>query len=282
MNMKLHAFCLCAIALGAVSARAQTATTTTTTTTTPAPAAAAPAAPAAPTPPSLSIVFTPTYVNQYMFRGQRLGGNALEPTLEADYGNWAIGVWSNIPLENVVPGQSNPEIDPYGSYTYSVNDSLSIQPGFTLYTYAKAPTNQGFYRMTFEPNLAVNYTVAGVKLTPKIYYDAVLRGPTYEFNAAYTIPLKDLNSEFDLAGTAGTYLLTDAANQASPEVHAWGNYWLLGVSMPFTITKASKLTVGFAYTAGDGAYTKQGSFPKSVNTEAVGRGVVTVSYAWTF
>jgi hypothetical protein len=279
MNKHSLAFCITALTAWAISARAQTMTTPAPT---PAPAPAAAAAPAAPAPPSWSYTVTPTYVSQYMFRGQRLDGQSFEPSAEADYGNWAIGVWSNFPLADKVPGQSDPEIDPYGSYTYSINDSWSLQPGFTWYTYARAPLDQGFYRMTFEPNLALNYSVGAFKISPKIYYDVVLKGPTYELNGAYTVPLKDISSELDFAGTLGTYLLTDASNGAQPEVKAWGNYWLLGVSMPFTLSKSAKLTVGWSYTEGDGAYAKQGSFPKSVNTEAVGRGVASVSLAWTF
>ena len=283
MNKKLHSLCLCAVAAAAISARAQTATT-------PPPAAAAPAAaspaagaaPAAPAPPSLSVTVTPTYVNQYMFRGQRLGGPGWEPSIEADYDVWALGVWSNIPVSNKVAGQSAPEIDPYGSYKYNVNDSLSIQPGFTLYTYYNAVKANGFYKVTFEPNIALNYTIAGVTLTPKIYYDVVLSGPTYEFNAAYTVPLKEMKSELDFSGTVGTYLLDKSAADTSPDVKAWGNYWLVGVAAPFAITSASKLTVGFAYTSGDSAFFKQGSFPKTPNTSAVGRGVFSVSYAYTF
>ena len=48
----------------------------------------------------------------------------------------------------------------------------------------------------------------------------------------------------------------------------------LGVASPFQITKESKLTLGFAYTEGTSAYTKQGSAAKAVNSFAVGRGVV--------
>ncbi len=196
-----------------------------------------------------------------MFRGQRLGGQSFEPSLEADYGNWAIGVWANDPISNgdKVPGQSDPEIDPYGSYTFNINDSLSIQPGFTWYTYVKAPTDQGYYRMTFEPNIALNYTVEGVKLTPKFYYDVILHTQTYEFDAAYTVPLKSIGSEFDFLGTVGTYFGTDVVNTGgvanAPDTKAWGNYWLAGVSMPFTISSVFKLSVGWAYTDGtDGLY----------------------------
>jgi hypothetical protein len=270
MNRKSLLVLLGGLAAGAINANAQTA----------APAAQVPAP--APSEPALSLVLTPSYVSQYMFRGQRLGGQSFEPSVEADYGNWALGVWSNFPLADRVPGQSDPEIDPYGSYTYSVNDSLSLQPGFTVYTYANAPTDQGFYRSTFEPNFAVNYTVGGVKFTPKLYYDVVLKGLTSELSAGYAVPLKELGSELDFAGTIGNYFLHDAVNYSDPRTKSVGNYWLLGVSAPFTINKATKLTVGWAYTEGVGAYSKQGTFPRVDNAQAVGRGVASASLAYTF
>jgi hypothetical protein len=263
---------------GNLSLRAQTDSTAAAPATPP--ALAAPVAPAA---PSLSVVVTPTYVSEYMFRGQRLGGQSFEPSVEADYGNWALGVWSNLPLANRVPGQSDPEIDPYGSYTYNVSDALSLQPGFTIYTYANAPTNQGYFRSTYEPNFAVNYTIDGFKLTPKLYYDLILRGLTSELSAGYAVPMKEVGSELDFTGTIGNYFLSDAVNKIdNPGAKAAGNYWLLGVSAPFTINKATKLTVGWAYTQGTGAYVKQGSLPRVDNSEAVGRGVFTASLGYTF
>ncbi len=220
-----------------------------------------------------------------MFRGNRLGGPSFEPYVEVDYGSLAVGVWSNFPMKDKVVGQSDPEIDPYGSYTIAVNDAVSVVPGFTWYNYPNADEGNGFFKMTFEPNIALNYTIAslnGLKLTPKIYYDVVLKGPTYEFNAAYTVPLKEISSELDFTGTVGTYIVRDFAKGADPRVKNWGDYFLIGVAMPFQITKESKLTLGAAYTRGSGNFIKQGSDPKIVNTAAVGRGVFSVTYAWTF
>jgi uncharacterized protein (TIGR02001 family) len=249
----------------------------------PAPAAtAAPATPAAPAAPSASLVLTPSVVSQYMFRGVRLGGPAFEPSVEYDYGNLALGVWANTPIADKVPNQSDPEIDPYGSYTFNVNDNFSIAPGFTLYTYYRTDISQGFYRTTFEPNLAVNYTVGAVKFTPKVYYDVILKGPTYELTVAFTVPLKDLASELDFTAVGGTYKWTDAARNASPSLTNYGDYYLAGVSMPFQINKESKIAIGFAYTKGDNNYFKQSGSPKSINTAAVGRGVGTISYTYTF
>ena len=233
-------------------------------------------------PASSSIMLLPSVVSQYMFRGERLGGPAFQPSLECDCGNLAVGVWASTPLKDKVPNQSDPEIDPYGSYTFNVNDSFSIVPGFTLYTYPRTDVSQGFYRATFEPSVAVNYTVSGVKFTPKIYYDVILKGPTYELTAAFTVPLKDLGSELDFTAVGGTYKWTDAARNASPSLTNYGDYYLGGVSMPFQITKESKLALGVAYTKGTGNYFKTSGSPKLQNSAAVGRGVATLSYTYTF
>jgi uncharacterized protein (TIGR02001 family) len=246
------------------------------------PPAPTPPAPATPT-PSYTVTVTGAAVSQYMWRGLRLSGAAFQPSVEVGAGNAVIGLWASTPFDpQVVPDSSDPEFDFYGSYNITVNDALSVTPGFTTYLFPKAPTSAGFYHATFEPNLALNYTVSGLKLTPKIYYDFVVKGATFELTAAYALPLKDLGTELDFTGQIGTYKWTDFANHANPRVKGWGDYWLLGVSAPFQLTKESKIVIGFAYTEGRDAFTKQGTFPKSTNTGAIGRGVVSISYAYSF
>ena len=261
---------LAALSLGAFSVRGQTAATT------PAPA------PVAPPPPTSSWTITVPYVTEYMFRGVHAGGGGIQPTVEFDSGPWAIGVWANFPVNDKIAGVSDPEIDPYASYTFTLNDSTSLALGFTWYNYPNADESIGFYKSTFEPSLALNYTVGGVKFTPKIYYDVVLKGPTYELNAAWALPLKDLGTELDFLATLGTYKWDSAAKGASPEVKNYGDYWLLGVTVPIAITSSSKVLVGLAYTQGNNNFFKQSGSPKVENTAAVGRGVVTLGYTITF
>jgi hypothetical protein len=282
MNKKIVAILLGACTVGTLATRAQT---TTPMTTTPAPATVATPAPTPVTPDSWSVVVTPSYVSSYMFRGSRLGGDSIQPSIEADYGSQLkVGVWASAPLtsSDKVHGQSDPEIDPYGSYTIPLNDSLSLQPGATLYTYNKAPTHEGFYKATFEPSLALNYTYDGVTISPTFYYDVILRAATYELDAAYTVPLKEIGTGLNFAGKLGTYFGSDEVNGSTPNTRAWGNYWLAGVTLPFQINKPSVFSIGWAYTEGSDSYYKQSGFGKQKNTEAVGRGVFSASYAWTF
>ena len=163
-----------------------------------------------------------------MFRGQRLNGAGFQPTIEMTAGDFTAGIWANVVLDKKVPDSSDPEFDLYGSYTMNIEKNWSFVPGFTAYFYPSAPTSAGFYRTTFEPSVALNGTVDGVKLTPKVYYDTVLKGATYELTAAYALPLKDLGTELGFVATAGTYKLKKAANHTTPDVKAWGDYWLIG------------------------------------------------------
>lgn len=266
MNARLTSLLTLSLCLG-TSLLAQTAAPA------PAPASAA---------PESSWVLTGSVVSQYMFRGVRLGGPCWQPSAEFDSGNLALGIWSSLPTKDKVAGQSDPEIDPYGSYKIIFNDTFSVQPGFTFYNYPSADRDLGFYKYSFEPNIAVNVTVAGVTLSPKYYYDIVLHGPTYELNAAYALPLKNIGSELDFTGTIGTYMWKEAYENSSPATKNWGDYWSAGVAMPFQVTKSSKLTVGWAYTRGSNNYVKQGSYPKILSSFASARGVLTISYAVTF
>jgi uncharacterized protein (TIGR02001 family) len=231
---------------------------------------------------AVSVSLTPSLVSQYMYRGERLGGFSFQPAVEVDDGNAALGVWSNFPLMNKVNGASDTEIDPYGSYTFTVNGSFSVVPGFSVYTYPNGDTSAGSYRSTFEPYISVNYTIQGVTLTPRIYYDFVLEGPTFELNATYSVPIKSANTSLAFAATIGSYEWDDSSNGASPKVKNWGDYWLLGVSAPFTLSKKAMLTVGISYMEGFDNYYKRGVAPEYRNAAAVGRGVASISYAYTF
>ncbi len=235
---------------------------------------------AAVTPSSVSV--TPAFVSDYMFRGVRLGGPSFQPSIELDWTNLVVGVWVNQPISDRVPGVSDPEVDPYASYAFKVNDNFSIVPGLTVYTYPNADTANGFYKATFEPNLAVNYTLAGVKLTPKAYYDVILQGPTFELNAAYTVPLAKLHTELDFAATVGTYFWDDSVNDASPKVKNRGSYFQIGVTLPFTLPKNLTLTPGVAYAQGfDNRFQISGQ-SDSDNGAAVGRAVLSLSLSYSF
>lgn len=232
---------------------------------------------------AITSTVTASAVSQYMFRGVCLGGPAFQPSAEVSNGTWGLGVWASTPIDNhKVPGQSNPEIDPYGYYTLAISDKISVVPGFTYYTYPNANTNNGFCKATFEPSVAVNFTVGSVTLTPKAYYDFVLDGPTFEFSASTTVPMKQIGTDLTFAATLGAYSWRDAIKGASPRITNDGSYFQVGVTAPFQVTKNSKLVVGFAFTGALDNTNSALGVPKTDNSLGVTHGVASLSYSVSF
>jgi len=138
-----------------------------------------------------SVVVTPSVVSSVYVPRRPPWGPSFEPSVEVDSGNLAIGVWANTPISDKCPDIRSRNRS-LCLYTMTVSDAISVAPGLTWYNYPHANTDNGFFKSSFEPNIAVNVTVAGVKFTPKYYYDMVLKGPTYELTATYAIPLRTL------------------------------------------------------------------------------------------
>jgi uncharacterized protein (TIGR02001 family) len=263
MKSKLLLVLAAALSVGAVSSFGQAAATS--------------AAPAS------SWKITPAVVSQYMFRGVRLSGPALQPSVEYTSGDLTSGIWASVPLDKTVPGQSDPEIDFYGSYNIvAIKDVLTIVPGATLYAYPDADKNLGFYGMTFEPSIAFNYTTGGITVTPKAYYDFVLDGFTWEISGSASLPLPSLGTELAFSATFGTYKWNDALERANPSVRNRGDYWSVGVSAPYAIAANQKLTLGVAYHEGiNNKFSSDGS-PTVSNALAMGRAVISASYSFSF
>lgn len=226
-----------------------------------------------------SITATASYVSDYMFRGEQIAGACLQPTVDITAGNLDLGVWNSTPLNQRGLRDQTFEVTYYGTYSADIGMGVSLVPGFTYYTYPRALTNDGSYRTTAEPSLGLSFTLIGVKLAPTTYYDMTLKAATFELASSYALPLKALGTELDLNATVGTYRATDSVN--GPQTRAWGDYWLAGVSVPITLSKATKLTVGWTYTTNWDAFSKQGRLPRDSDSSAR-RGIVSASYGYSF
>ncbi len=240
----------------------------------------------------ISVDVTPTYASQYLFRGQRLGGQSVQVPVEGVDGPWTVGVWADAPIRDTTR-QSDPEVDYYGTYAFALGSNFDLKPGLTLYTYPEnglsgafgrhLGAGEGYYRSTFEPSLALDCSVAGLKLNPTYSYDTVLRGSNYELAALYAIPMSGAGTELDFNGSAGCYLYSDASriHDGAALVRSKGDYWTLGASVPFQVVRNVKLTVGWEYEYGDG-HLQQGTARQIANPQCVGRGVFSASLGYRF
>lgn len=222
---------------------------------------------------------TSAIASHYLFRGVRVSGASLQPSLDYAAGDFAGGVWSSIGLDDHASSDADPEVDFYGAYTLRGDSEVwNVVPGFTLYTFPDARRKNGYRNSTFEPNLAVNVTAAGILLTPRIYYDLTRAGATYELTAAAALPLQNLGTELVIAATAGTFKWNSAGGGSSSDTKNWGDYWLVTMSAPVTISARSSLELAVTYSEGRNNFFKTAGQPKVENANAIGRAAVTLRY----
>lgn len=230
----------------------------------------------------LSVTFTPAFVSHYMDRGVRLGDAAFQPDIAVVGQRFVAGLWSNFPLADSPEDRSDIELDFYVATPLQLSESMTLVPTVSWYHYPDADLSAGSYRNAIEPSLGLEWSLGGVLITPRFYYDFMLDGPTWELNAAYALALPALGTELNFAATLGTFTWHDAVRDAEPRVTNRGDYWLVGVSVPFTFSTRSTITLGVAYAEGFNNTYEQVGAPREKEPNAVGRVVVTLSYAITF
>lgn len=226
--------------------------------------------------PSISTTLTPSYVSNYMFRGQLIDASSFQPELDFGIGNLDFGLWSDTSTNSLF---KQTELDLYSSFNYNVNDKLSINPGFTLYHYIGDSSDQ--YSTTFEPSITLNYTVRKVKFAPEVFYDTVLHAATLQLSSTYVAPIKLISSELDFTGTIGKYKINNDTN-TPVKTEESGNYWSLGVAIPFKINDKLNLTVGYSFNKGVDGYIREGNKKQIANEDSVGRDVISTSLAYSF
>lgn len=133
-----------------------------------------------------------------------------------------------------------------------------------------------------EPNLGLNYKVGSLTLSPKVYYDAILEGPTLEMNGGYTVPLSKLRTQLDFSASLGTYFWNNSVQGAHPKLDNYGSYYLIGVCAPYQITEHITATAGLAFTEGFSNYFDSTGTDRTRNTLAKGRFVGSFALAYKF
>jgi len=225
--MKKIAITLAALAAG-YSAQAADATAT----------AAAPAPASA---PAYTVTTDFTYASEYVFRGQKNSNAAFQASAEVGYQNFYGGVWTNQPIRN----NEADEIDLYLGYGFALQNDWKVDVGITSYNYPESLTNGGKTGLsTYETYIGLTGgNIAG--FTPSIYgyYDWKLDTYTIQGSLGYSLPVKQIGTSLDFALTYGF-----AANTGSTYSGvAKGNYWGVGVTVPYKLAPNATLTGGLQY-----------------------------------
>ena len=131
-----------------------------------------------------------TSSRQYVFRGVSLADDAVQPYVEASYGNFTVGGWfsTGIGANSVFAGD---EFDLYAGYSVPLDSSISLDLGATYYHY---PQGGDFFETddggtgSYEVSASVGF--GDVPLAPSVsaYYDFTLEAFTVEGAVGHSVP----------------------------------------------------------------------------------------------
>jgi uncharacterized protein (TIGR02001 family) len=182
---------------------------------------------------ALSVTVDVSYVSDYVFRATNLGNAAIQPSVEAAYGDFYAGVWASNAVSNT---DDLSEVDLYAGYGLAIDDTFSVDAGLTRYTYeggSAIDTTEAFVGAT-----------ADVLLSPSlyVYYDFDLDNTTVEASVGYSFPIDAINTSLDLSGKLGYVTLGDAIGGNDDYT-----YYSVGVSVPYKLSETATLTAGVDY-----------------------------------
>ena len=189
---------------------------------------------------ALSVTVDVTYVSDYVFRGQKLAGASIQPSVEASYGNLYAGAWNSSPIStstDFTGAEAVSEIDFYAGYGFDLTEKLTLDAGVTRYTY-----DGGSGIDSTEVYVGASLDVI---LTPSLYYyyDFDNEVSTVEGSIGYSIPVDAIKASIDLSAKYG-WVAPDSGEQRT--------YGVAGVAIPFTLSENATFTVGADYVVNDG------------------------------
>lgn len=175
------------------------------------------------------------YVSEYVFRGYTLAGDAIQPGIEATFGNFTTGAWFSTPIDDPTNAYVD-ELDLYAGYSFDVSDAVSADLGVTLYHY---PQSGGLFDIGAGDASTVEiYGSLGFAgpLEPSVtaYYDLTLKALTLEGGAGYSVPLAEETS-LDLGATAGI------VSVEGPGDYQYGS---VSASVAYAVSDAASVYVG--------------------------------------
>lgn len=161
-----------------------------------------------------SVTLTGEYVTEYVFRGVTLAGEAIQPSLEASFGNLTAGVWSSFAMGEEKAAFAD-EVDFYINSGWELTDFVSGEVGATLYHF---PQSGGLFDIGSDAEDASTIEIYGgldfdVPLSPTLsgYYDVHLKTVTLETSLTYSLSLID-NFMIEASVNAGLVEASEGVN----------------------------------------------------------------------
>lgn len=186
---------------------------------------------------SYSVTVDFPFVSKYVFRGVEFNKEALQPSVEATFGNAYAGLWTNIPLKD--SEKTSRELDLYAGYNVVINESTKLDFGATYYHY---PEIDGGDDHSFEGYIGANFTFGAFTPSIYVYRDFDLETWTAQGSVGYSVPVPDMGTSLDFTFALGKITPDDGESLA---------YYSIGVNVPFKVTEKLKINAGVSYTQND-------------------------------
>jgi len=176
----------------------------------------------------LSVSTTFAWESQYVFRGVGFAEDFFAPAVDVSYGGAYFGIWAALPVDTIYGN----EVDYYGGYGFGLSETVSLDLGFTYYTFPDAA--EDFFDSdtnTFEIYAGTSFETV---LSPSIYlyYDFDLETFTAEGSFGHSFEVSETAS-IDLSGYLG-YVDPDGGDDST--------YYGIGTSYNVAVNDA----VGFS------------------------------------
>lgn len=183
-----------------------------------------------------------TYASEYIFRGVQLGDTTLHPSLELTQGDFYLGMWAALPIDQVESKGWTNEFDFYLGYTKELSDKASLDLGVTYYYYPDGNVDE-----STEAYLGLTFDVAGFTPAVYSYYDFDLEALTLQGSIGYSIPMAGAGTSLDLSATYG-YVDLDDNDPGAVDSYS---YYGASAQIPYKLNDNATLTVGVHYASND-------------------------------
>ena len=184
---------------------------------------------------ALSVTADISYVSEYVFRGNSLAGDSIQPSVKATYGDFYASVWNS----NDLNSDGVNETDLTAGYGYKLSDSIKLDVGVIRYLYEgqSADDVTEFYvgasvDTLLKPSFYAYYAEEGVNAGVA----------TYTASIGHSVALSVIGSSLDLSALVGF------VNAYDDEEYVYG---VISAAIPYKLSENATLTVGVDYVAND-------------------------------
>lgn len=169
-----------------------------------------------------------SYVSAYTFRGQKVAGASIQPTLQLGSGNAYVTVWGNQPTNR----DEDSEVDFTAGYSAEAKE-FGVDGGVTAYHYPQSRET------TWEPFVTVKRDVEGFTPSISAFRDWTLHTTTWQTGLSYAI---ELGKRLTLTPRANTGIVRGGDHYT---------YWEGALEASYAVSETIKATVGVAHTSSD-------------------------------